>query len=233
MMDSILGHHGCARCLMALHRLDEAEVQWDSAIQRIPDNPEAFMGRATISDYRKDWAASEVRWKHVAETYDFGPGFAFRARALIELDRIDEAESYLVEPANAYPGDLEIAITRSHLAERRGDLNAACERWLRVRAVRPDYRAGYEEGARRLFEAGRYADADAVLQTAIERFPEQPWPLINYARHAHDCQDWREAAARWAVLRDRFPDQSDGYTLAAEALRAMGQEAEAATLTMK
>jgi len=139
----------------------------------------------------------------------------------------------LVGPASAYPGDLEIAITRSHLAERRGDLNAACERWLRVRAVRPDYRAGYEEGARRLFEAGRYADADAVLQTAIERFPEQPWPLINYARHAHDCQDWREAAARWAVLRDRFPDQSDGYTLAAEALRAMGQEAEAATLTMK
>ncbi len=229
--DTILGHHGCGRCLMAMNRMDEAEVQWDAAIRRIADNPEAFMRRANISDFRKDWAESERRWKYVAETFDFAPAFAFRARSLIQLGRIDEAEAYLSGPASAYPGDLDIAITRSHLAQRLGDIAAACDRWLRVRAIRPDFRAGHEEGARRLFEAGRHADADEVLRAAIERFPDQSWPLINYARHAHDRQDWPEAAARWAMVRDRFPEESDGYGFAAQALRAMGREAEAAALT--
>jgi tetratricopeptide (TPR) repeat protein len=230
MTDTIDGYHGCARCLIALDRLDEAEAQYDAALRRGRDNLDACIGRALISDRRKDWGESLVRWKHVADTFRFGPAFAFYAKALVELGRVDEADAWLEVPSRIYPSDLEIAVTRSHLALRRGDLAAACDRWARVRGIDPYFQTGYHEGANRLVEAERHAEAEAVLRAAIERFPDQIWPLRNFARLAHDRRDWNEAATRWDALRQRFPEEEAGYSLGAEALKAAGRDDEAAAL---
>jgi tetratricopeptide (TPR) repeat protein len=229
--DTIDGYHGCARCLVALGRMDEAERQWEGALRRISENLEASVGRASISDRRKDWAESAKRWKHVAETFQYPPAFGSYATALAELGRMDEAEACLKEQAGIYPGDLDIAIVRTRLAQRRGDLTAACDRWAMVRAIRPDFSPGYYEGARRLFEADRHADADAIVQTAIDRFPDQSWPLLHFALLAHDRHDWNEAADRWNALRRRFPEESAGFTWGADALRAAGREEEAVALS--
>jgi tetratricopeptide (TPR) repeat protein len=226
--DSSEGEVGCARCLVALGRLDEAEWHWNSALRRDPDSLHAWVGRAQISDWRMDWPESLSRWKYIVEAFDYAPAHAFVAKALDRLDRNEEAEAWLEDPSRIYPSDLEIAMTRAHLAQRRGDLIAACDRWARVRANNPWYQGGYHEGAHRLFEAGRYAEAEDVLRAAIERFPAEAWPTRNYARLAHDRRDWIEAILRWESLRRRFPNEDDGYTLGADALRAAGHGDEAA-----
>jgi tetratricopeptide (TPR) repeat protein len=228
--DTIYGYHGCARCCLALNRLDEAEAQYDAALRRGRHNQDACVGQALISDRRKNWDESLERWKHVVDTFGFAPACAFHAKALIELGRIDEADAYLDQKSLLYPGDLEIAVTHAHLAQRRGDLYATCSRWARVRAVHPYFHAGYQEGAQRLIEAERHAEGDAVLRGAIERFPDQVWPLLDFARLAHDRREWNEAAARWGELRQRFPAEEAGYSLGAAALKAAGRDDEAAAL---
>jgi tetratricopeptide (TPR) repeat protein len=224
------GYLGCARCLSELDRLREAEDQFDSGLRRMLDKIPALLGRARISDRRADWPQSLLRWKDLAENHGFATGFAFAANALSELGRVDEAEAYLSEPSRIHPRNLEIAVTRAWLAFRRGDLSATCDRWNVVRGIAPNFAGGFRDGVQCLVAAERHGAADAVLRTAIERFPDQPWPLADFARLAHDRRDWNEAAARWEALRRQFPAEDAGYALGAEALRAAGRDDEAAAL---
>lgn len=228
--DTVEGYLGCVRCLLALGRLDEAEAQCDLAIRRNRHEVHAWIERARISDRRKDDNESLTRWAHLAETFKFPPAFAFAAKAMAALGRAGEAESYLHEPSLLYPHDLEIAVARAHFASQRGDLPATCERWAYIRAIAPFFTAGYHDGVACLVEAGRHAEADAALLGAIERFPDEAWPLRAFARLAHDRKEWSEAVERWATLRRLFPDEDAGFSGGAEALTAAGRTDEAAAL---
>jgi tetratricopeptide (TPR) repeat protein len=230
VQDSLEGYVGSARCLVELDRLDEAEAELKRALRYGPNGHGMLVGLARISDRRKNWEQSIQRWRHLAETFQDAPAFAGVAKAMLELGRADEAEAYMAEPSRLYPSDLEIAVTYAHVAERRGDLRTACARWARVRATDPNFYLGYTKGARCLLEAGLPAEADAVLEVAIERFPDQAWPLREFARLAHDRKGWDEATLRWQALRERFPEEEHGYSLGAEALNAAGRHDEAALL---
>jgi tetratricopeptide (TPR) repeat protein len=225
--DSPAGYVGCGNCLEVLGRLDEAEVQFDRAIQRAPDKLHGWLGRARISDLRQDWQESLKRWKLMADRFGFEPGFAGYARVLGELGRLQEAEEYLEEAAKLYPRNLVIGATRAHLAQRRGDLEVACERWAYVRAIAPYFSGGYLEGAHRLFEAKRHAEADDVLWRATERFPGETWPLADLARFAQRRGARDEAILRWHRLCAGFPEQSQSYSAEIDALKAAIQAGEA------
>lgn len=217
--DRVDGFVGCAHCLIDLGRLDEAETQLKRALRREPDSYSALVWRARISDRRQNWEESLVRWKHLAETHRDAKAFASAANALAELGRVDEAEAWLADPSRLLTNSLEIAVAYAELAQRRGDLTVACERWARVRAANPYSQAGYREGAECLFEAKRHAEADAVLRAAIERFPDELWPLRNFARVAHDRRDWTEAAARLDAFHQRFPHDGAGFFVDDEAMK--------------
>lgn len=228
--DTIDGYIGCASCLSGLGRFDEAESQLNRALLYAPNAHGALVALARISDKRQDWPRSVARWRHIAEFHQDGPAFGLAAKAMIELGQTDEAEAYLEEPSRIYPGAIDIALMRSQLAERRGDLNAACSRWESVRSIDPFYHPGYYEGARCLAQADRHGEADRVMAAAISQFAGQAWPLRDFARLAHNRNDWDEAAARWRILREKFPEETDGFVLGASALEAAGHADEAAAL---
>jgi tetratricopeptide (TPR) repeat protein len=228
--DSAEGYLGGARCLVRLGRIDEAEALLKQGLRGDSDNVFVLEKLAEISNRRRDWPESLRRWQQMAVTYRHPAAAAHAANAMIELGRLDEAEASLAESARLYSANFEIALTRARLADRRDDLTAACDRWTMVRAVNPYFQAGYQEGANRLTKAGRHAEADVVLGSAIERFSDQAWPMEHYARLAHARADWAEAASRWATFRQRFPAEEVGYSLGAEALKAAGRDDEAAAL---
>jgi tetratricopeptide (TPR) repeat protein len=224
------GHLGCARCLIRLGRLDEAETELRQAIRRDPLDFGLLAELAEISDRRRDWARSLEQWKHLAETHLLQRAFASAAAALIQLGRPDEAEDWLKEPATRFTRSVDIAVMYAEVAQTRGDLAAACERWATVRAIDQGSPRGYREGALRLAEFGRHAEADAVLRIANDRFPDEVWPTLEFANIAHARQDWNEAVARWEAVRRRFPRESAGYDRGSEALRAAGRDEEANAL---
>jgi tetratricopeptide (TPR) repeat protein len=221
--NTVEGFVGCGRCLELLGRLDEAERQFGLALRRDPSDLRAMVGQASISDRRRDWPRSLERWKFMAEKHRYSVAFAFVAKALAELGRIEEAEEYLRQPSMLYPRELEIIFTYASLAHRRGDPGTAAGRWATVRSAVPDHQIGYDEGARCLAETGCHTEADAVLLMAIELFPDEPWPLVQFARLAHNRQDWRKAVPRWDAVRQRFPEDLDALALWAEASREAGQ----------
>jgi tetratricopeptide (TPR) repeat protein len=217
-------------CLRALGRLDEAEQACRALLRRVPHDLAAMAECAKISDERKDWPNSEARWREIADRHNTGFAFSGVARALVELGRSDEAEAVLEGAHAVFPADLDIGITRSHLAERRGDLTAACERWKDLQRVAPYFQPGYSGRAQCLSDSGRHAEADDVMRAAIEQFPDKSGLLVEFANFAHRRGDWPEAASRWEVLRTRFPDREEGYTAGRDALIAAGRHDEAAAL---
>ena len=229
--DRAHGYYGMARCLLALDRLDEAARQADLAIERGPDQLDGWVIRAIVSDRKKTWEESIERWSQLTVTHRHRAGYAHAAKAMAELGRIAEAEDYLRDPAERYKNDLEIGITRAHLAERRGDLPEACDRWALVRRGNPGFWGGYADAMRCLCALGRFDEAEAVSEEALNEFPGQAWPFVEHAALAEKRGDWNEAAARWAVLRERFPDQEAGYRRGAEALRVLGRVEEAEALS--
>ncbi len=87
---------------------------------------------------------------------------------------------------------------------------------------------GYRGPIGLLKQMGRDTDLETVLVAAINRFPTEPWPEIEYAGLEHARKGRAAAATRWAVIRARWPDRRDGYVGGAQALTALGRNEEAA-----
>jgi tetratricopeptide (TPR) repeat protein len=99
-----------------------------------------------------------------------------------------------------------------------------------VRARFPREALGYSLGVVALRALGRTAEAELVLETAIQHFPEEGRLRFEYAVAAAERADWAAAAERWEALRARFPEQPGGYIGGADALRAQGRIEEAEAL---
>ena len=106
----------------------------------------------------------------------------------------------------------------------------AADRWSVYRERFPSSAEGFTLGSVALIELGRFYEADALLRQAMEKFPGFSEAYSNYALVAHHRRDWREAAARWATFRARFPLSMMGYSLGATALGEIGKHAEADAL---
>lgn len=114
-----------------------------------------------------------------------------------------------------------------------------CMKWLEAARCWEIYRErfpnsgeGYILGSVALIELGRFYEADALLRRAIELFPDIEEVHSHYALVAHHRHDWRESVARWEAYRDRFPQNSIGYSLGATALLELGQNADADNLVL-
>lgn len=157
-----------------------------------------------------------------------------RAGALLsQMRRFDQAATLLAQGAARFPDDPGFDIECAWLAQRRGDLAEALQRWAEIRRTLPERPIGYIGAARSLREGGRYAEADALLAEALERFPGDPAPRAERAWVAQVARDWPEAARRWDEMRRCHPDQPTGFASAAVALREMRRFDEAEALLIE
>jgi predicted Zn-dependent protease len=142
------------------------------------------------------------------------------AHAVLAAGRLDEAETILAAGALRHPGAAQIVVEQARLADRRGA--GAADAWARVREVVWDQPLGFVGGARAARDAGRMAEAAALLATARTRFPEDDEPLIESGWLAQVMRDWPAAAQRWEQVRQRAPHHIVGFINGAVAVREMG-----------
>ena len=97
-------------------------------------------------------------------------------------------------------------------------------------ALPPDPVAALHE-ERALRDQRRWAEAEAMLAAAVATWPGNESLLVDHGLLAHQQMHWEDMAARFALVRQRFPGHLFGYSRGGEALLWLGQ-AEAAEVVI-
>ena len=212
----VRGYVAGVGCLRQLGRFDEAEALLRQALRQTPDDIRLLLERGRVLEARGDWNEAYQHWISLQDRHF--AGIIGAAQALHKLGRTAEAEALLVAARPTNPIEPLIPILYARLAEESGNKAEAVKRWAFVRDRFPLERAGYIDGMRLLREQREWAEADAIGEAAVHRFPADEWPLVEYAFLAQASQDWPESAKRWAAVRAAFPDRKDAPQREADAL---------------
>ena len=226
-----------AIALRELRRFDEAEALLVSAIARFPGERGPLTEHAWLAAARRDWPEAVRRWALVRERFpNVADSYLRGAQALSALWQHEEAEALLADATARFPQDSAMACDHAWLAYRRHELDEAARRFEAVRRRFPDLLTGYTAGAMALRDQFRLSEAEALLEEAQRRFPEDPAPLLEHARIPlfHPLRrerDPEEALRRTERLLAKFPFCEEGYLLGVRILRQLGRPAEADELT--
>ena len=133
-----------------------------------------------------------------------------------------------------HPRENFFIVGRARVAEERGDIETALERWAVVRQKFPGLALGYARTAACLVKAGRMDEADAMLARGIKQSPDDVFCLIEHAKIAEAAGNFEEAVVRWQRLIDVPSDQhifrQNGTIGLTQCLRKMGRLDEAEAL---
>jgi tetratricopeptide (TPR) repeat protein len=176
-----------------------------------------------------DQLAALHYWQEALVRY---PEFARKSREtldlLLDLERFDEAEEIMLEGRKCEPRDPYYAAGYALVAERRGQLDEAIQRWKRVRKKFPLHADGYVHATICLRRTGNLAEAAKLNQQAVKLFPDNRLACLEWASTAEREGDWPEAVRRWQTLSERFPVSSTVGV--ARALMKLGRLGEAEQL---
>jgi tetratricopeptide (TPR) repeat protein len=230
-------HPGCvsgyrigAACLGALDRANEAEAVFAAGFKAMPEDIGLRIEYAKLAEKRRDCEEAFRRWRVVHEEFEHVVGTVGMASNLKEQGLYDEAEQLLKDNLYRFSSDLTVWLQLAQISERRGNWEEAADNWAIVRKRFPLRSIGYLQGLRSLVELGRQAEAEEIFREGTDRIKDDATLLVEYAMFAHRRGDWAEAALRWEALRNSFPAHRDGYVRAAEALRGLGRDVEAARI---
>jgi tetratricopeptide (TPR) repeat protein len=112
-------------------------------------------------------------------------------------------------------------------AEVARDWPLAVARWQEARARWPDRWEGFTGGASALLQLGELDAAEELIIAGEQQHPDIFWLRLLRARAITARRDFETALPAWALLRDTWPNASDGYFGGASCLRELGRYEEA------
>jgi tetratricopeptide (TPR) repeat protein len=182
----------------------------------------------------KKWRDAAAIWARVRQEAPAEiSGYTFGGEALLEAKEFVEADAVLSAGARRFPHNSGLGVNYAWSAHRRRDWQEAVQRWASTRDSFPSEPLAYVVGSAALMAMGRFAEAEAVLLPALERFPNNLDVRINLGWVANRSKRWREAEARWRRLYSDHPDSDQICTGLAEALLALRQFDEAKPIIEK
>lgn len=147
-----------------------------------------------------------------------------RWRAMRELRSFDRHQAYDSR------WDFKHLIAQANEALDRDLQGRAREIWAAAYARFPDLAMLSQPALDLMLRLGLHADAEALLNRAVKRYPNSVEALEGLARLAFERRDHAEALRRTEVLRKKFPNSLKGYWIGAASLSELGRFAEAEAL---
>jgi tetratricopeptide (TPR) repeat protein len=183
---------------------------------------------ARLAEAHGDWPEAASRWRSLeAAVPDAPDGWLGHAIALQRLGFAAEAEAALQDLIRRFPDQLDALHDLARLAEFRGDWATAERCWLDFHAIETGNWWSHSALASAVMRQGRPDEAEAILQQALTRFPDEPSLLADHARVAESREDWDEAISRWEDVIARAPSHWAGYGGKVAALARLGRQDEA------
>jgi predicted Zn-dependent protease len=220
-----------AESLRVENQLAEAEGLAQKAMKLFPEEMAGFLEYARIPAQRQDWEEALRRWQPIREQFGYFGGYVGSAQALVRLGRYDEAEELLERSRYRFSSQPEPFVELARVAEAKGDIPEAVERWKVVLHRFPLDMHVYLAASEAFERLGEITEAEVTLRAAIDRFPTEQRPLAELAKLLQiRRKDFAAAAEAWAALRKAFPNNEAAYTNGADTLRHAGQPKEADVL---
>jgi uncharacterized protein (TIGR02466 family) len=213
--------------LDALGRGSEARAALERAVELAPGYGAARVNLA-VTLCKQERAAEALAQVEAAERLGlFHPRFgSTRARALMLLDRYDEAERVLVAIVAARPDDLDSQFMLAQLRHVRGDADFAAA--LREAAALPGSPPAVAlMHADVLRRAGHTGEAERLLHGLIARFGRAPQLLSSLANLLHESGRNAEAVAAAREAVSAMPDDVPVVENYVAALLSVGDPAAA------
>jgi tetratricopeptide (TPR) repeat protein len=229
-----------ARLLVEQKRYDKARAQFEAILQEQPDNPATLYALGIISVQAGDPQAAERylrRHVELVQREEEGERDGDASKAVMLLSQITEERGDL-DGALAWltridSTDPRIALTaqlkRAHLTSKKGDLEGALKQLRDIAAVDPAEQAEVVQTEGQLLrDAGRGAEAYALLADAIKRFPDSPDLLYDFALAAEKQgkPDEMETALRKVI--EAVPDNHHAYNALGYSLAERGERLDEA-----
>src|SRR5690348_7264587 len=146
------------------------------------DSLEDYVEGARAAAADRDWPRALALWEEADRKFpQHGVGVLGGGEALMQMDRLDEAEATFTEAIQRFPLNVWGAAGYAGIATRRRDWPEALLRWERVSQDFPDQAVGLLGKGEALREIGRLDEAEAVFADAMERFPTNVWAAANHA----------------------------------------------------
>jgi Flp pilus assembly protein TadD len=155
--------------------------------------------------------------------------FMQRERELMAVGRAEDAEAVLGRGVSLHPSHGGLLSSYARAAQRRADWAEALKRWTAFQKIAPDDAVGYSGVGLALGELAlaQLRQADVLLLEGLARHPRSADILGTYARLAQRRNDWLETLSRWALVRQRLPDDAAGLIGMGNAFRELRQLNEA------
>lgn len=190
---------------------------------------DAAVKAAQSAEDRAEWDTAIKAWSSVRACFpNRTEGYDGGIRCLSATQRTAECDTLYGDANRQFPEIARYAIDFAWLAHHRKDWSAAVDRWRSVTARFPGH--GDLGEAASLSAAGRWAEADQVLEVAIVQDPSHQGYRVAYAHQAQQRGDLNRAIDRWQTVRDLFPEERHAYLFAAWCLRDTGRVQEGEVL---
>ena len=214
------GYAGLANALRRQGRAEEAESVLTRARQALPNEPGATRELARFAEQRGDWSAAAGLWaEYRALRPDDWDGYTGEAYSLRQRGLFDPARALLEAALARLPHAAMPRHELARLAEETRDWAAAEAHWAEYRRSFPPIWISFAGGAQALRHLSRTAEAEALFQEAIARFPNELGPVLGLVDMHGATGRWSDAMAVIDAALARHPDRPE--LLAARADLAM------------
>ena len=221
-------HGAVSGLLRQCGRFDEAGQVLVAAQAQFPGEHGLLIDRARLASERGDATGAEALWRAYCDARPNDPqGWCGLAALMSDRGEAAGAAALLAEAAERFPADPIVASQRAQTAEKARDWPLAERLWGEIAATSCAPWWSYVYRAAALHELGRAEQAEAVLEAAQQRYPDEPEPFVRHAEMAQHRHDWSAAERRWRDVQVRFPANAAPYWGLVEVLTRLGDAAGA------
>jgi tetratricopeptide (TPR) repeat protein len=205
-----------------------ADDIYRAALSRLPDTLNVFADFAWNAEEKGDLPEAIQRWHTVQSRFpEVENGYVRAGVLLLNSEHWDEADDVLAEAVRRFPDSVDAMTSYAWVAQNRGHWPEALKRWEMVLHRFPQLRDPRRLAAQVLMELGRFEDAKNVLAPALRMFPDDRDIVVLSGWMATRRRDIEAAERIWGSVRERYPENVDGYLGHALALRDVNRLNEA------
>jgi tetratricopeptide (TPR) repeat protein len=227
-----------ARLLVEQKKFDAARAQFERMLKDEPDNPGTLYALGIMSLQANDPKAAEGYLRRFVAAlgegddaeHDPSKGLALLAQIAEERGDLDGALAWLAQVSSTEPRlYMTSRLKSAHLVAKKGDLERARTMLHEIAATDPAEQAEVVQTEGQLLrDAGRGAEAYMLLADAVQRFPDSPDLLYDFALAAEKQGKPAEMETALRKVMATVPDNHHAYNALGYALAERGERLDEA-----